>query len=183
MNRFAFASLLILSAACSSTSHKESEAEQQRGAEAQFEHIKSLEGEWSGRAIHGQAEVQRVDVNYKVTAGGSAVVETLFPNTDHEMVTVYHMDGDHLVLTHYCVMGNQPRMVATPFAAPVSGPLVIDFDYAGGTNMGDKNAAHMHSAEIEFLGKDHIETKWKMYKDDKEVNEAAFDLVRQDTYH
>jgi hypothetical protein len=181
MNRFAFAALFILSAACSSTSHKDAE-EQQRASEAQFEHIKGLEGEWSGRAVHGPAEIQRVDVNYKVTAGGSAVLETLFPNTDHEMMTVYHMDGDHLVLTHYCVMGNQPHMVALPYKMPASGPLVIGFDCQGGSNMADKNAAHMHSAEISFLDKDHIETKWKMFKDDKEVNEASFDLVRQETY-
>jgi hypothetical protein len=29
-----------------------------------------------------------------------------------EMVTVYHADGPDLVLTHYCLEGNQPRMRA-----------------------------------------------------------------------
>ena len=49
---------------------------------------------------------------YAVTAAGSAVVETVFPGTEHEMVTVYHADGSDLVLTHYCMEGNQPRMRA-----------------------------------------------------------------------
>ena len=46
---------------------------------------------------------------YGVTAAGTAVMEALFPETDHEMLTVYHLEGNDLVLTHYCAMGNQPR--------------------------------------------------------------------------
>jgi len=179
MNRLALIALFTITAACASTSH-ESKEDAARGARTQFEHIKSLEGEWSGRAAHGDAEVARVDVNYHVTAGGSAVVETLFPNTEHEMVTVYHLDGDKLVLTHYSTLGNQPRMTAAPFAAPTSGPLVIGFDCSGVSNAASQDAMHMHSAEIAFLDKDHIETKWRMYKDGKQTNEATFDLVRQE---
>ena len=50
----------------------------------------------------------------KVTAGGSAVHETLFPGSAHEMVSVYHLDGADLVMTHFCALGNQPRMKADP---------------------------------------------------------------------
>lgn len=180
MNRSAIAAFLVLSSACASTPEVTKE-EQLHASQAQFEHIKALAGEWSGRAAHGDAEVSRVDVNYKVTAGGSAVLETIFPDTDHEMITLYHLDGDKLMLTHYCVLGNQPTMVAVPFTAPRTGPLVINFDFVRGTNMGSEKDSHMHSAEIEFLDKDHIETKWAMFKDSKQVSEASFDLVRQET--
>jgi hypothetical protein len=181
MNRSAFAVLLVLTAACASTPEKSKE-EQLKEAQAQFDHIKSLAGTWSGRAAHGDAESSRVDVNYKVTAGGSAVLEMLFPDTEHEMLTVYYLDGDKLMLTHYCAMGNQPSMVAVPFNAPTTGSLVIDFDFAHGTNMDAEKDSHMHSAEIEFLNKDHIETKWAMFKDSKQVSEASFDLVRQEAH-
>lgn len=182
MNRLAFVLLFSITAACASTS-KETHEEQAQAAHAEFDHIKSLEGEWSGRAAHGESEVSRVDVNYHITAGGSAVVETLFPNTEHEMVTVYHLDGDNLVLTHYCVMGNQPHMAATPYSAPTNGPLVIGFNCSGVSNSASEGDMHMHSAEITFLDKDHIETKWRMFKDEKQINEATFDLVRQESYH
>ena len=178
MKRTTFAVLLVLSASCAST-HEVTKEEQLKASQAQFDHIKSLAGEWSGRAAHGNAEASRVDVDYHVTAGGSAVLETIFPNTDHEMVTLYHLDGDKLMLTHYCVMGNQPTMMAVPYTAPTTGPLVINFDFVRGTNMESEKDSHMHSAEIEFLDKDHIETKWAMFKDAKQVNEASFDLVRQ----
>src|SRR5437868_15374337 len=77
----------------------------------QLDALKGLAGEWTGKAKHGDME-HEATVTYKVTAGGSAVVETVFPGTEHEMVTVYHQDGDDLVLTHYCMLGNQPRMRA-----------------------------------------------------------------------
>ena len=57
------------------------------------------------------AEPRRDRRLVRTTGGGSAVTETLFPGTAHEMMSVYHMDGDDLVLTHYCAGGNQPRMM------------------------------------------------------------------------
>src|SRR5438132_14283366 len=60
--------------------------------------LKRLAGDWVGKAKHGSQE-HDATASYKVTSGGSAVVETLFGGTEHEMVTVYHHDGDDLVLT------------------------------------------------------------------------------------
>ncbi len=51
---------------------------------------------------------------FKLLSGGSAVRETMFPGTDHEMTNMYHLDGHDLVLTHYCAEGNQSRMRAKP---------------------------------------------------------------------
>ena len=48
-------------------------------------------------------DAHEATVTYKVTSGGSAVVETIGPGTEHEMVTVIHPDGDDLMLTHYCM--------------------------------------------------------------------------------
>jgi len=76
-----------------------------------LEQFKQLAGEWVGKEVEGKKD-KEVHVKYKVTSGGSAVVETLFPDTDHEMVTVITRDGDDLVLTHYCMLGNQPQMKA-----------------------------------------------------------------------
>src|SRR5262245_13383962 len=77
-----------------------------------LEPFSQLVGEWEGKELSGKKIEQDLKVKYKVTSGGSAVVETLFPDTPHEMVTIIHPDGDNLVLTHYCKLGNQPRMKA-----------------------------------------------------------------------
>ena len=62
---------------------------------------------------------------YAVTAGGTAVMETVFPGTQHEMVTVYHADGPDIVLQHFCMEGNQPRMRAK---APAAARVEFAFD-------------------------------------------------------
>src|SRR5437867_4427581 len=58
-----------------------------------FDVLKQLAGDWAGKIRHGANE-HDATVSYKVTSGGSAVVETLLAGTEHEMVTVYHQDGD-----------------------------------------------------------------------------------------
>lgn len=143
-------------------------------AAAQLEKLKALEGTWSGKAAHGDSPAGDVSSTWHVTGNGSAVVETIFPGTPHEMVTVYHLDGDQLVLTHYCAAGNQPTMRALP----ASDPSVIAFDFVRGSNMkpGDM---HMHSARIVLAGQDRLETEWTTWKDGKAAGAARFSLARQ----
>ncbi|MBI2104974.1 MAG: hypothetical protein HYT90_05290 [Candidatus Omnitrophica bacterium] len=77
---------------------------------ADLERVKQLAGRWEGTSQEGQGEATPASIEYKVTSGGSAVVETLFPGTPHEMVSVYHDVGGKLSLTHYCMLGNQPEL-------------------------------------------------------------------------
>src|SRR6058998_1207043 len=81
-----------------------------------LERLKKLAGTWVAADKDGKPTDQVVSV-VRVTAAGSAVHETLFPGQPHEMVSLYHTDGADLVMTHYCSLGNQPRMKADP-AAP-----------------------------------------------------------------
>src|SRR5689334_15625073 len=80
-------------------------------ANAGLERMKRLAGTWVA-ADEGGRPTDRVVSVIKVTAGGSAVHETLFPGQPQEMVSVYTAEGPDLVMTHYCVLGNQPRMKA-----------------------------------------------------------------------
>jgi hypothetical protein len=63
-----------------------------------LEPLKKLAGTWTGKAGSGDQKMDAT-VTYKITANGSAVMETLFPDTDHEMVTMYTVDRGALVLT------------------------------------------------------------------------------------
>jgi hypothetical protein len=109
-----------------------------------------------------------------VTAAGSAVVETVFPGSPHEMVTVYHADGPDLVLTHYCMEGNQPRMRARKARGPR-----FDFAFDGGTNINPKKDRHMNSASLELFGPDEIVSVWTEIEAGKPVFVAKSHLVRK----
>src|SRR5260221_14638225 len=87
--------------------------------------LKQLEGEWSGKAGHGGEETIDATVIYRATANGTAVMETLFPGTPHEMVSMYTASGKHIALDHYCSMGNQPRMMSR--ATTADGEIRFDF--------------------------------------------------------
>jgi hypothetical protein len=116
-----------------------------------FESLKKLAGEWSGPGPDGKTATTR----FRVSAGGSIVHETLFPGTPEEMVTVYHMDGKDLVLTHYCMLGNQPRLKADD----PSDAKNLSFKSVGGTNMKMEDM-HMGRAVITFVDADHFEANW-----------------------
>src|SRR5579884_1372977 len=103
-----------------------------------FERLKKLASTWVMADADGKPTDQVVSV-IRVTAGGSAVHETLFPGQRHEMISVYHLDGADLVMTHYCMLGNQPHMKADPNAPPNQ----LHFVFAGGTNLDPTKDKHM----------------------------------------
>ena len=119
---------------------------------AGLEKMKSLVGTWVTADKDGNATDEVVSV-IKLTAGGSAVHETLFPGQPMEMVSVYTADGDDLLMTHYCVLGNQPRMKADP----KSGADEIRFEFAGGSGLDPKKDKHMHAATLKIIDADHIQ--------------------------
>jgi hypothetical protein len=141
-------------------------------AAEQFERLKRLEGEWVALAGEGDAPAGSI-VRYQVTSGGTAVVETLFVGTPHEMTTVYFVDAGALSLVQYC-MGNQPKMVARE-----CGPDgVLRFEFVGGSNVDPGTTSHMHAAEICFTSEARLDTRWTHWKDGQAAGEVHFALVR-----
>lgn len=129
---------------------------------AALEKLKKLAGTWVATDKDGKATDQVVSV-VKVTAGGSTVHETLFPGEPHEMVSVYHLDKGELVMTHYCALGNQPKMKADP----ESPKNQIRFLFTGGTNLDPAKDKHMHEGTLTFLDDDHIEFCGVAWEDGK----------------
>ncbi len=141
---------------------------------APLERLRNLAGEWVAAEDGEMFKKGDVVARYAVTASGSAVVETVFPGSPHEMVTVYHADGPDLVLTHYCMEGNQPRMRAKK---PTSSRL--DFAFDGGTGINPRKDRHMNSATIEFVGPDELRSVWTEIEAGKPVFVAKSHLVRK----
>jgi hypothetical protein len=141
---------------------------------AALEKFKQLAGEWTGKGTHDGKE-HDIHVVYKVTSGGSAVMETVDPGGEHEMVTLIHADGDALVLTHYCMLGNQPQMKATA----KDGDTKIAFEFVKATNLKSDKDMYMHNATYTFVDKDTLKTEWTLYKDGKDSGTTMFEMKRK----
>ncbi len=143
------------------------------GKAARFEQFKQLVGEWEGSEKDGK-DGHKMKITYKLTSGGSAIVETIAPGTEHEMVTMIHPDGDDILLTHYCMLGNQPQMKASGKGATDK----VEFSFTHATNMKSDKDMHMHNVTFYFVDKDHVKTEWTHFMDGKDAGKVVFDLKR-----
>ncbi len=141
---------------------------------ARLEARKKLAGDWVEIGKDGKPSDHLIS-SIRVTANGSVVQETLFPGTPKEMVTMYHVDGSDLVLTHYCILGNQPRMRAE--AGPEANRLVFRCSTVGNLKSEDEN--HMHQATLTLAGDDRFQAEWVSHKEGAACHTVNFDLVRK----
>jgi hypothetical protein len=125
-------------------------------AQAAFARLKTLVGEWEGNTGGGKAHV-----SYELVSGGTALVERESPPNMPSMLTVYYIDRDRLLLTHYCVIGNQPRLQEQSFN-PETGEII--FGFLDATNLVNSNAAHMHNGKIRIVDGNHLVSEWQLYE-------------------
>jgi hypothetical protein len=145
----------------------------QSAGQKSFDAVKLLAGNWQGKTSMGGA----VQVSYKSTAGGSAIMSEIRSEMNGEsedMVTMFHMDGDRLLLTHYCAAGNQPRMQAS--ISPDG--KTITFDFIDATNLATPDTGHMRRVVFTFTDGTHHSEEWHFQLPGKEMIER-FDLQKQ----
>jgi len=138
----------------------------------EYERMRQLVGVWEGTSNMGK-EGQPVRAEYRLTAGSSAIVETLFPGTPEEMISVYHDNKGKLTMTHYCMLQNQPSMKLQK-----AGADTLDFIFAKGNGINPKKDPHMHGLTISFIDKDHIVQNWTLFEDGKEKGVTKLNLSR-----
>ncbi|HUK46886.1 MAG TPA: hypothetical protein VLW06_04810 [Terriglobales bacterium] len=145
----------------------------QSPAQKSFDLMKSLSGAWEGKDQMGNL----VAVSYRMTGGGSALmseINTSKPGHSEDMISMIHMDGDRLLLTHYCMAGNQPRMQATISADGKS----ITFDFVDATNLTEAQPGHMQRVIFTFTDASHHTEEWHFAAPGKEMVER-FELERK----
>jgi hypothetical protein len=134
--------------------------------------VKALSGKWS---VKGSDANMKGEILFAVSSNNSIVRETMFPGTPHEMTNVYHLDGPSVVMTHYCAMGNQPRMRAT-----TGDKSQIAFHCDSVTNMTSAGEMYMGEMTLTFKDKDHVSETWRHTKDGKKADAAdVFELTRE----
>ena len=132
-----------------------------------FDLLKGMEGNWAGKNQQGQS----LEVTFRLTAGGSALMSEIHGHGPENMITMFHMDGDRLLMTHYCGSGNQPRMkVISADAKSVS------FEFVDGTNIGPGDG-HMQHVTFTEPDSDHHTEEWVFLDHGKEMREI-FTLER-----
>lgn len=153
MKRHAFVIATVLLAA-SAVLAADPKSENPPGPAA-YARLKTLVGEWEANTGMGKAHL-----SYELIAGGTSLVERESAEKMPAMLTVYYLDGDRLLLTHYCMAGNQPRMQARDFN-PETGEVA--FEFLDATNLAP-GGGHMHNAKIQVSDRDHLNTQWEFYE-------------------
>jgi hypothetical protein len=134
-------------------------------ARAAFEALKQLAGQWNGNSTQGWEGTHTMEI----IGGGSAImsVSTIgpHPGADETMATMFHLDGDRLMVTHYCVAKNQPRLAATSISED---GRVIEFSFVDGTNMRSRDVGHMDRAVYTIESPDRYRSRWTFYQKGQE---------------
>jgi len=139
----------------------------QSDAHKSFDLLKGMEGNWAGKNQQGQP----IQVTFRLTAGGSALMSEIHGHGPENMITMFHMDGDRLLLTHYCGAGNQPRMKVIS-----SDAKSVSFEFMDGTNIGPGDG-HMQHVTFTQPDADHHTEEWGFLDHSKEMKEV-FTLAR-----
>jgi hypothetical protein len=145
----------------------------QSGGQKPFNLMKSLTGNWEGKSSLGLP----VHVSYKVTAGGSAImseIQSEVQGKSEDMISMIAMDGDRVLLTHYCSAGNQPRMQASTSPDGKS----ITFKFVDATNLASPDDGHMDHVVFNFLDANHHTEEWHFMAHGQEMVEK-FDLQKK----
>lgn len=144
-------------------------------ASSAFSDLKAIAGNWSGsHMMNGKEEA--IKINYRLTAGGTALVETLGPGTPKEMISVYTSEGkDKVRMVHYCMMGNQPNLVLDSYK-----DNVFHFDFVKSpTASSSCKEGYMGELTITIKDKNHMNQKWVAKKKGKIMDTVQFDLTRR----
>jgi hypothetical protein len=137
-----------------------------------FERLKSHAGSWRGKSTKGWGDTNSV----RVIAGGSVVMVTSFDAHPGEtMATMYSLDGERLLLTHYCVAKNQPRLVATEYDGEQN---AVTFEFLDGTGLRSRDDGHMDKFVLRFVDDNHYRGRWTWYANGAERWMEEIEYVR-----
>jgi len=161
--------LSLAALACQATSGPRVVPADPAQREGLFAAVRGLEGRWVGTGPDGGEHV----AEFRVSSAGSAVRELMFPDTPHEMTNMYTLDGNSLVMTHYCAGGNQPHMRAS---ALEGNRLVFRSD--GVSDLKSADEVYMGEMTLVLVDGDHIEQHWRALKRGEPDHAVVFELER-----
>jgi hypothetical protein len=138
-------------------------------SEEAFDRLATLKGEW-----RGEQEGVKISLIYTLTANGSALMEEFRPESGAVMITMFTVDGDHLIATHYCSAKNQPQMM-TSAITDVQKPLA--FSLARITGLKSPDEWHNTGLTMTQEDNDHLTQEWT-YQSKEKSGKRTFRYTR-----
>jgi hypothetical protein len=126
-----------------------------------FDRLKTLVGTWEAAAPKGGTLTDTI----RLVSNGTALEETFQSSEADQMVTLYTADGNRLAMTHYCAVGNQPRMETL---AITGDRKEFDFSFKGITNLTSPDSGHMQHLLIQIADEDHFTEHWTWRENGKD---------------
>ena len=149
----------------------------QTDAQKSFDAMKTFAGTWQGKVTTMPAQAAMKDTNVsvslRVTSMGNAMIhEMKTEGQPDDPITMFYLDQDQLLLTHYCDAGNRPRMVGK--MSPDGKKVEFEFiDITGNLQYG-----HMHHAVFTAIDENHHTEDWTFKLQGDKTVQAHFDLQR-----
>jgi len=177
--------LLSLSPLAFAQTQSQKQTQPQSEAQKAFTMLKTLAGNWQGKPtvvppLPGHSDLpDLMQVSLRVTSRGNALMHEMTgkdkpgaANTDtDDPITMLYLDGDRLLLTHFCDAGNRPRMVGK--LSPDGKTVEFDFLDISGKML----THHMQHAVFTVIDADHHTEDWTFQMGDKPVH-AHVELQR-----
>jgi len=153
------------------------QSEQKSDAQKSFDKMKTLAGSWEGRVttVPSRAEIEGklTQATLRVTSMGHTLMhEMTGTGRPDDPITMFVVDGDRLLLTHYCDADNRPRMVGK--MSPDG--KTVEFEFLDVT--GNLSYGHMQHAVFTIIDENHHIEDWTYLEPGDKPVHAHIDLQR-----
>ena len=147
------------------------EADDKLKASDIFIKMKSLVGVWEKEG----AANSDFNISFELTANDTVLIETWNYKGNKHSLTLYHLNGHHLMATHYCPQGNQPRLQLLHSSALTD----VSFTYLDATNLDSLDETHQHSLTFDLSQLSNKIKRKETYLSKSGQDESELILVRK----
>ena len=147
-----------------------------------YDWMEALEGEWvlspaekqtgtdsyKHKAVAPLVGTDATGISFKSIGRRSTIQEDLLPNSEKQMVTMYHckdMECNNIKATHYCVKLNQPEFIAN-LSQSSENRIIFDCDMSTELCQSDEDHVHQIIHEISDGGK-HLKSSYLSFENQK----------------
>ncbi len=118
-----------------------------------------------------------MQISLRVTSMGNVLMhEMKMAGRSDDPITMLYVDGDRLLLTHYCDAGNRPRMAATT----TPDGKTVDFHFLDVANFNSKQGGYMQHAVFTTLDANHHTEDWTFLAQGKRSTHTSTCSERND---
>ena len=149
----------------------------QSEAQKSFDKLKTLAGSWTGliSTVPSQSDIEgkQMQVTLRTASMGHTLMhEATGTGRPDDPISMIVVDGDRLLLTHYCDANNRPRMQGRMSADGNT----VEFDFLDVT--GNLDYGHMQHAKFTLIDANHHIEDWTFLRPGDKSVVAHFDLQR-----